>query len=50
VAMPNSRHARMTRIAISPRLATRTFLNMKRDGYLMMIPIHDLNPSWHAMN
>src|SRR5450759_3433622 len=24
--MPSSRHARMTRMAISPRLATRTFL------------------------
>src|SRR5262249_43903855 len=28
VRMPSSRHARMTRRAISPRLATRTFLNM----------------------
>jgi hypothetical protein len=26
--MPNSRHAKITRSAISPRLATRIFLNM----------------------
>jgi len=28
VAMPSSRQARITRIAISPRLAMRTFLNI----------------------
>src|SRR3954468_22970423 len=32
VATPSSRHARMTRSAISPRFAIRTFLNMRRSG------------------
>src|SRR5690349_2176733 len=31
--MPSSSSARMTRTAISPRLATRTFANMRREGY-----------------
>src|SRR6478672_5960901 len=32
VSTPSSRQARMTRSAISPRLAIRTFLNMERSG------------------
>src|SRR5689334_4591988 len=30
VAMPSSRQARITRMAISPRFAIKTFLNMER--------------------
>src|ERR687890_778436 len=33
--MPSSSSARMTRTAISPRLATRTFANMRREDYLV---------------
>src|SRR5512144_2560928 len=34
VATPSSRHARITRRAISPRLAMRTFLNTGRSALL----------------
>src|SRR3954453_1861429 len=33
--MPSCSSARMTRTAISPRLATRTFANMRREDYLV---------------
>ena len=38
VSMPNSRHARITRRAISPRLAMRTFLNMGCQGSMLPPP------------
>src|SRR5439155_3612183 len=34
VSTPSSRHARMTRSAISPRLAMRTLLNMRRRSWI----------------
>src|SRR6266540_4847162 len=35
--MPISRSARMTRTAISPRLATRTFSNMALEAYVLSV-------------
>src|SRR5436305_15204333 len=47
VAMPSSRQARITRIAISPRLATRIFLNVfdfksSSDREQRLVGAHDL--------
>src|SRR5687767_2416678 len=47
--MPSSRQARMTRMAISPRLAIKTFLNM-RSPRLKSALLHfeQLLPKFHA--
>src|SRR5688572_1337373 len=48
VAMPSSRHARITRMAISPRLAISTFLNIRRNRS-GLLDLEELLPELDAL-